>query len=118
MKLWLKTLEERRELMNFKFAKQCLKLEKVRGLFPRKVSCHDMLKRDSDTFDIVKPKTSRYQLSEIPVMLNHAEREKRHQCWDELFELFEYSNSWDRIVLFGIHIRSFSGFQILFELFE
>ena len=33
-----------------------------------------------------------------------------NQCWAELFELFEYSNSWDRIVLFGIRIRSFSGF--------
>ena len=40
------------------------------------------------------------------------------QCWNELFELFEYSNSLDRIVVFGIHIRSFSGFLILFELFE
>ena len=39
-----------------------------------------MFKRDSDTFDIVKPKTSRYQFSAIPVMqkmLNNAEREKR-----------------------------------------
>ena len=42
----------------------------------------------------------------------------RYQCWNELFELFDYSNSWDRIVVFSIHIRSFSGFRILFELFE
>ena len=40
------------------------------------------------------------------------------QCWNELFELFDYSNSWDRIVVFSIPIRSFSGFRILFELFE
>ena len=40
------------------------------------------------------------------------------QCWNELFELFDYSNSWDRIVVFGVRIRSFSGFQILFELYE
>ena len=79
-KLGLQSLEERREAMCFKFAKQCLKIEKLRGLFPRRVSGHDMFKRDSDTFDIVKPKTSRYQLSAIPVMqkmLNNAEREKR-----------------------------------------
>ena len=79
-KLGLQSLEERREAMCFKFAKQCLKIEKLRGLFPRRVSSHDMFKRDSDTFDIVKPKTSRYQLSAIPVMqkmLNNAEREKR-----------------------------------------
>ena len=52
----------------------------MKGLFPRRVSSHDMFKRDSDIFDIVKPKTSRYQLSAIPVMqkmLNNAEREKR-----------------------------------------
>ena len=40
------------------------------------------------------------------------------QCCHELFELFDYSNSWDRIVVFGIRIRSFSFFRILFELFE
>ena len=40
------------------------------------------------------------------------------QSVSELFELFEYSNSWDRIVVFGIRIRSFYGFRILFELFE
>ena len=64
----------------FKFAKQCLKIEKLKGLFPRRVTSHDMFKRDSDIFDLVKPKTSRYQLSAIPVMqkmLNKAEKEKR-----------------------------------------
>ena len=40
------------------------------------------------------------------------------QWCHELFELFDYSNSWDRIVVFGIRIRSFSAFRILFELFE
>ena len=28
------------------------------------------------------------------------------QCWSELFELFDYSNSKDRIVVFGIRIRT------------
>ena len=27
------------------------------------------------------------------------------QCCHELFKLFDYSNSWDRIVVFSIHIR-------------
>ena len=66
--------------MCFKFAKQCLKLEKLKGLFPRRVSSHNISKRFSDTFNVVKPKTSRYQLSAVPViqkMLNNAEREKR-----------------------------------------
>ena len=38
------------------------------------------------------------------------------QCSHKLFKLFEYSHSWDRIVVFGICICSFSGFRILFEL--
>ena len=28
------------------------------------------------------------------------------QCWSDLFELFDYSNSKDRIVVFDIRIRS------------
>ena len=40
------------------------------------------------------------------------------QCWSELFELFDYSNSKDRIVVFGIRIRSIFKFRIVFELFE
>ena len=80
LKVGLQSLEERRESMMFKFAKQCLKIEKLKGLFPRRVTSHDMFKRDSDIFDLVKPRTSRYQLSAIPVMqkmLNRAEKEKR-----------------------------------------
>ena len=61
----------------------------------------------------------------------------QNQCWSELFKLFEYSNSEDRIVVFDIRIRSifktriYSVFRIrskfsidtisirsLFELFE
>ena len=79
MKLGLQSLEERRQAMSLKFAKQCLKIEKMKGLFPRRVSGHDMMKRDSDAIDMVKPKTSRYQLSAIPVMqkmLNDAEKNR------------------------------------------
>ena len=40
VKLGLQSLEKRREAMCFKFAKQCLKIEKMKGLFPRRVSSH------------------------------------------------------------------------------
>ena len=79
-KLQLQSLEERREAMCLKFAKQCLKIQKMKHLFPKKVKSHDMLKRNSEIFDFVKPKTSRYQLSAIPVMqriLEKAEANKR-----------------------------------------
>ena len=79
-KLQLQSLGERREAMCLKFAKQCLKIEKMKELFPRKVRHHDMAKRNSEVFDFVKPKTSRYQLSAIPVMqrmLDKAELKQR-----------------------------------------
>ena len=79
-KLQLQSLVERREAMCLKFAKQCLKIEKMKDLFPRKVKHHDMAKRNSEVFDFVKPNTSRYQMSAIPVMqrmLNKAELRQR-----------------------------------------
>ena len=49
--LGLETLEKRRDQMCLKFSKQCLKLEKMRGLFPRRKSGHLMEKRSSDVFN-------------------------------------------------------------------
>ena len=40
-KLQLQTLGERREAMCLKFAKLCLKIEKMKDLFPRKVRLHE-----------------------------------------------------------------------------
>mgnify|MGYP001398576655 CR=1 FL=1 len=79
-KLQLQSLGERRDEMCLKFAKQCLKIEKMKGLFPRKVRHHEMSMRNSEVYDLVKPKTSRYQLSAIPVMqrmLDKAELKQR-----------------------------------------
>ena len=73
-KLQLQSLEERREAMCLKFAKQCLKIQKLRHLFPKKVKSHVMEKRNSEIFDFVKPKTSRYQFSAIPVMQRMLEK--------------------------------------------
>ena len=40
-----------------------------------------------------------------PVKLRSLAYEGLSQCCHELFELFEYSNSWDQIVVFDIRIR-------------
>ena len=40
-KLQLQTLGERREALCLKFAKQCLKIEKMKDLFPRRVRLHE-----------------------------------------------------------------------------
>ena len=49
-------------------------------VYSGKVKSHDMfLKRHSETFDFVKPKTSRYQLSAIPVMQRLLEKAEAHK---------------------------------------
>ena len=51
--LGLETLEKRRDQMCMKFAKQCLKLEKMKKFFVKNESAHSMLKRDSNSFKVV-----------------------------------------------------------------
>ena len=53
-KLRLVTLEERREQMSLKFAKQCLKIEKMKQLFPKNESQHLMEKRKKDLLSSIK----------------------------------------------------------------
>ena len=75
----LDSLEERREKLCLKFAKQCLKHEKLKGLFPRKVKNHVMEKRNGQKFAVNKSLTERYRRSSIPSMqrlLNKAEAER------------------------------------------
>ena len=77
--LGLETLDKRRDQMCLKFAKQCLKLDKMRGLFPRRKSDHLMEKRNPDYFDTVVTHTERFRKSAIPCMirkLNDYQSEK------------------------------------------
>ena len=78
--LGLETLEKRRDQMCLKISKQCLKLEKMRGLFPRRQSEHLMEKRSSDVFNSVISHTERFRRSAIPFMirrLNSCQSEKK-----------------------------------------
>ena len=68
-KLGLVTLEERREQMCLKFAKECLKLDKMKILFPRNESSHSMLKRNPEFYKVVKSQTERFRKSAIPSMI-------------------------------------------------
>ncbi len=79
-KLNLVTLEERREKMCLKFAKQCLKLDKMRNLFPKNQSLHTRQKRCPEYYKVVKTQTERFRKSAIPSMikiLNDCQRVKR-----------------------------------------
>ena len=78
-KLDLVTLEERREQMCIKFAKGCLKLEKMKKLFPKNESNHSMEKRYPEFYKVVRAKTKRFDQSAIPSMvrmLNSYQRRK------------------------------------------
>ena len=75
----LDSLEERREKLCLKFAKQCLRHDKLKGLFPRHKRTHNMVKRSCEKYIVKKAKTERYRKSAIPSMqrlLNQAEKEK------------------------------------------
>ena len=75
----LDSLEERREKLCLKFAKQCLRHEKLKSMFPRKVQNHSMEKRDCQKFVVIKAMTERYKRSSIPSMqrlLNKSEKER------------------------------------------
>ena len=82
--LGLETLEKRRDLMCLKFSKQCLKLDKMRGLFPRRKSEHLMEKRSSAVYDSVISHTERFRRSTIPSMIR-----KLNDCQLEMKKLLK-----------------------------
>ena len=75
----LVTLEERREQMCLKFAKQCLKLDKMKQFFPINKNSHVMEIRNSEFFKVSKCQTERLRKSAIPSMirlLNNCQKKK------------------------------------------
>ena len=76
----LDSLEMRREKLCLKFAKACLKNEKLSDMFPRNKKDHAMHKRHNEKFVIRKARTERLQRSAIMHMqriLNNEDLEKR-----------------------------------------
>ena len=77
-KLGLMTLEERRNQMCFKFAKQSLKLDKMKKFFTRNKNSHAMDIRSSEFYKVERYQTERFGKSAIPFMiklLNDNQRE-------------------------------------------
>ena len=76
----LSTLDVRRESSCSKFAKNCLKNEKLKDIFPKTKSEHKMKKRKSKKFQKRRIKTQRYKKSAVPYMtklLNDDHDERR-----------------------------------------
>ena len=66
--LKLDTLEKRREILCLKFAKNCLRNDKMKKLFPLEKHQHNMKTRSKSYFKVNKARTTRYKKSAIPFM--------------------------------------------------
>ena len=66
--LKIQNLFKRREEICLNFAKKCLKNEKLKNIFPKKLKSHKMTQRKTNTFKIKKTNKKRYQQSAIPYM--------------------------------------------------
>ena len=70
----LEKLDDRRESLCLKFAKGCLKNEKVKTMFPKKEEKHMMKKRKNEKFTVKIIRTQRYKKSAIPHMVSLLNR--------------------------------------------
>ena len=66
--LRINSLKDRREELCFKFAKNCLKIEKFKKFFPLNKKDHIMLMRNSEKYEIEKCSSVRYRDSALPYM--------------------------------------------------
>ena len=79
LKLGILRLSERREVICLKFAKNCLRLENFKKLFPMHVSKHGMKTRHEEKCQIGKSNGKRYANSAIPNMLQLLNKEHKEQ---------------------------------------
>ena len=68
--LKLETLEQRRRMLSLRFAKKCLKNEKLKKLFPLNKTKHIMMKRNKRKYQTRKIRTKILENSAIPYMTN------------------------------------------------
>ena len=73
------SLQDRRESLCLKFAKKCLKVNKLRKMFPKKFTMHEMSKRSFENFRVTKSLTNRYLNSAIPQMQRMLNKDKKKE---------------------------------------
>ena len=78
-KLRIENLDERRKQLCLRFAKNCLKNDKVKGMFPKRKTIHKMKKRKEMKYSVRFARTKRYKKSTIPYMVGllNSENEKQ-----------------------------------------
>ena len=84
-KLNLETLNDRRKNICLKFAKNCLKNERVKDIFPKSENKHRMIKRKKKMFKTKMIRTERYKKSAVPYMtsLLNKDAEERRKNLDD-----------------------------------
>ena len=66
----MESLDQRREKLNLRFAKKCLKIENMKSLFPLNTKSHGMNSRVILKYKVNKAKTERYKNSPVISMQN------------------------------------------------
>ena len=75
----IESLDDRRKSLCLKFAKNCLKVDKFKKMFPKNFTSHDMSKRNFEFYRVNRTLTERYMSSAIPQMqrmLNSYQKKK------------------------------------------
>ena len=72
-------LSERRDLICLKFAKNSLRLENFKKLFPRQRNSHDMKTRQKEIYQVSKYFGKRFEISAIPSMQRLLNKEYNKQ---------------------------------------
>ena len=73
----MKSLEDRRQSLCFKFARKCLEVKKLRKMFPKKFTMHDMSKRNFEHHKVNRTLTKRYFNSAVPQMQRMLNTDKK-----------------------------------------
>ena len=77
--LGIKRLSERRNLICLKFAKNSLKLQNFKKLFPLQENKHDMKTRQQEKYKVIRSYGNRYAISAIPSMQKLLNKEHKKQ---------------------------------------
>ena len=75
----MKSLEDRRLSLCLKFARKCLEVKKLKKMFPKKMTVHDMSKRNFEHYKVNRTLTKRYLNSAVPQMqrILNSDKKKR-----------------------------------------
>ena len=78
-KLKLESLNDRRKNICLKFAKNCLKNERVKDIFPKTENKHRMMKRNQRKFETKMIRTETYKKSAVVYMTNLLNKDAEHR---------------------------------------